>query len=60
MSAFSSPASLLTVSNNSTPIQILSVLKIAGGLAAFFAPALYSQRAFGLVFNLLLFHYYAL
>ncbi|KAK4704272.1 hypothetical protein P7C70_g1933, partial [Phenoliferia sp. Uapishka_3] len=47
MSAFSSPSSLLTVHASSTSIQVLSVLKIGTGLAAFIAPSLYASRAFG-------------
>ncbi|ORY61931.1 hypothetical protein BCR35DRAFT_355160 [Leucosporidium creatinivorum] len=47
MSAFSSPSSLITVHASSTPIQILSVARIAAGLGAFIAPAFFTSRAFG-------------
>ncbi|SCV69003.1 BQ2448_2023 [Microbotryum intermedium] len=47
MSGFSSPGSLLTVNASSTPIQVLSVAKVAAGLAAFIAPAFFTTRAFG-------------
>ncbi|KAK4053826.1 hypothetical protein OIV83_001482 [Microbotryomycetes sp. JL201] len=46
MSAISSPSSLLTVHASSTPIQILSIARIAAGLGAFIAPAFFTQRAF--------------
>lgn len=37
-SAFSSPASLLTVQSSSTAINVLSLVKITAGLGAFIAP----------------------
>ncbi|GAA6029295.1 hypothetical protein JCM8097_003608 [Rhodosporidiobolus ruineniae] len=60
MSGLSSPASLITVNVQSTPISIYSVLKIGVGLSGLLAPALcassktpfkYASRAFSRTAN---------